>query len=380
MALPPIWKIKRELLRFGFQIGKAIDWAKGPTNRRYYDKTLKPQSELTRGAQTAEPNMVVLLLYQPDGLLASTFRQIDYFRSKGMGIIIVSNAPLRADDLGVLQQKCHLVLERPNYGYDFGGYRDGVLLVAEEGLQPDNLFLVNDSMWFPLRADCTLIDTALADDRDAFGIFVNTKSRRGTHHHLQSYFYRFKGRVVADPAFIAVWQHMPLFMDKRLVIRHQEVRMTGRIAALGYSYAALFSPQDIVSAGEKLTENELLEVAKFHASTTPRGKHVFGALASLRPDDPSWTSERTTALHRSRFRYYFIDAHPHVFLSQLKSPFLKKSLEYHFCVQRDELVRLGLDAQLDDVIQAEVRSWNSQGTPGLPDGKSFPRYEDRDKS
>lgn len=379
MALPPFWKIKREFLRFGFQVGKTIDWAKGPANRRYYDRVLRPQAKLTRGGQAPQSNIVVLLLYQPAGLLPSTYRQIDYLRSKGLGLVVISNTPLNERDLNTLKETCHLVLERPNYGYDFGGYRDGMLLIDEEGLRPDNLFMINDSMWFPLRDDCTLIDTALRNPDDAFGIFINTKSRRGTHHHLQSYFYRFKGHVVANPDFVAIWRDMPLFIDKRLVIRHQEVRVTGKVAALGYTYSALYSPQDIVSAGENLSETELLEVARFHTTTTRRGKHVFEKLAGLSGGDPNWGPERARAIRESRFKYYFIDAHPHVFLSQLGSPFLKKSLEYHFCVQRDEIIRLGLDAELDPAIRTEVREWNMRGTPGKPDGSEFVPYEERAK-
>jgi len=50
------------------------------------------------------------------------------------------------------------VIERPNFGYDFGGYRDGILLLEAWGIAPERLLILNDSIWMPLAPNSTLID------------------------------------------------------------------------------------------------------------------------------------------------------------------------------------------------------------------------------
>ena len=255
--MPPFWKIKREILRVGHKIATAYEVSRGPKRRRLYDETEKHQSTLQEGTLKLQDNVALLLLYQPDGILQSTYRQLDYLIAQGVTPILISNVPILEQDKRQLLDKCHLLLERPNVGYDFGGYRDGILLLLERGVRPQNLFVLNDSIWFPLRTDCDVIQKALNAPEDMFGIFHNTKSHRDKHRHLQSYFYRFRGRMLDDPEFVALWRDMPFYDDKELVIRILEVRMTGKIKELGYTTAALLTPQDVLDAASRLDDQKI---------------------------------------------------------------------------------------------------------------------------
>ena len=183
--------------------------------------------------------------------------------------------------------------------------------------------------------------------------------------------------MLDDPEFVALWRDMPFYDDKELVIRILEVRMTGKIKELGYTTAALLTPQDVLDAASRLDDQKILELAQYHWSTTKRGNAIFSKLVEMTPDNPSWPTARHSAIVDSRFRYYCIDAHPYILMEQLDCIFLKKSLEYHYCVQREELVRLGLHKDFDPVIRDEIENWNSLGTPKPPELSKFTPYAER---
>lgn len=370
--MPPAWKLKREAFRLFRQLGGIKHFLQGPWNRWKYDRFERYKVTRLAGERPALDDMAVLLIYQPNQLLESLFFELSHLCDKGVSVVLVANHPLSDDDLQRLKPYCYLIMTRPNIGYDFGGYRDGILEILDRGLQVSNLFVMNDSVWFPLRTDCTLIETAKASGADAFGIFQNTKSRRDQHHHLQSYFYRFNKTLLSDQRFRKLWEKLPFFRSKELVIRKLEVTLSGKFISWGYTVSPLVRPEDVAAAGEKLTDEELQRVAHYHATTSRRGLQIFDKLIDMSPSDPGWPAERSKALTKSRFRYYFIDGHPLVLFRHLDTPFLKKSREGHYYIQRRELVSEGFHSDFDPIIQREITGWNDAAPPNhTADGRDF---------
>ena len=156
--------------------------------------------------------------------------------------------------------------------------------------------------------------------------------------------------------------------------------MTGKIKQLGYSVEAMVKPEDVLQAAKNLDDASVVELAKYHYSTTLRGRTIFEKLVKMSPGDPDWEAEKDKAIVNSRFRYYYIDAHPHILIGELNGIFLKKSREFHYCVQRDELVRLNMQQDFDPVIQDEISNWNASGRILPPDDKSITPYVERDVS
>lgn len=366
------WKLGREIQRLGKQVRSIAGLVAARFRRISYDRSGRQTARETAGNQPLRPDLAILLIYQPDGLLPSTLWQLDQLIQRGVTPIVVCNHPLREADREQLQPLTHLILERPNVGYDFGGYRDGVLLVLDRGFAPERLFVLNDSVWFPLNADCTLIDDARAAPADLFGIYYNTKARQKRRHHLQSYFYRFNTTVLRDPRFGHFWRTMPLYRDKLHVIRECEVKLAGTFHAMGYNIDALVLPQDVTAAADRLTDTEFADVARFYATTSLRGRSIFGDMVDMSPDDPRWSEARRCATHDSRLKYYFIDAEPLILLRELRAPFLKKGREYLYYRQRNRLIDLNLHSHLDPVVAKEVTSWNAQKTALPPQSPDFP--------
>lgn len=350
------WKIKREVARLLDQARGLSAPAIGRLRRWRHDRNSDLRGQARAGKLPLRGNVAVVLLYQPGGIQRSFLSQLDHLRDNGLAPLVVANHPLTGQELADVLDRSAFVLQRSNVGYDFGGYRDGVRLLRDLGARPDNLLLVNDSIWFPLRAGCSLLKEALAAPEDVFGIFINVKSRRPSHHHLQSYFYRFGCRVLADERFWRLWQSMPLHDDKRLVVRTGEVLLTGRLAAMGFSIGARYRPDDIVAATRDLSDAQIIDVARFHAATTDRGRSIFAPV--LADPAPGLADRVRVRMADSRFRYYFIDAHPAIFLGVLQSPFIKKSREPHFVAQRDVIRTDGYLEGLRPEIRAEIETWD----------------------
>ncbi|MEP4248217.1 rhamnan synthesis F family protein [Tateyamaria sp.] len=366
------WKIKRELRRFKVQTLEIMHLASGNRNRARYDREERPKVVTTLGDAAALPDMAILLIYQPKALLNSLFLTLEHLNEQGVSVLLVANHTLSSADIDRLRPHCHLIVQRPNIGYDFGGYREGMLTLFDRGITPETLFVLNDSVWFPLARTCTLIQQAKAAPEDVFGIFRNTKNKDVKHHHLQSYFYRFKKNVIKDPQFQNFWRTMPFFDTKRLIVRQFEVKLTGRLSSMGFSIGSRLTPPDVEAAGLGLSDDELLEVAAYHRQATLRGRAIFEQMVELTPDDPDWGPTRTKAITDSRFKYYLIDAHPIMLFKYLDVPFLKKSREYHYYSQRDAVIAGGFHTGFDPIIQAEVLGWNASGVAGKPNDDSFP--------
>jgi hypothetical protein len=369
--MPPLWKIKRELMRPMKQLGGVGRVAAGRLTRIRYDAFERQKSQVTPGDIAASQNMVVYLIYQPNGFHASLDLTLEHFNEKGLSTIVVCNHALSDEQRAQLKPKVHLVIERPNIGYDFGGYRDGILTVFKVAPMIENLFVVNDSVWFPLSRNCTLIETALSAPADAYGVFLNTRTHRDAHLHIQSYFYRFNVNVVRTRAFRRMWKKMSLYQNRADVISQLEVKTTGNILEMGFEIDALYKPQDIVAATMKLSDAQFKDLVDYHYMSSLPGRKLFEDMVKLDPGTAGWAEARKSMETDSRYKYYFIHTHPHILFGQLSSPILKKSREYPYYFQRDATVQLGYADAFDPIVRQEVAIRNLHGTPDDPPSEDF---------
>ena len=366
------WKLKREAKRLGKQVNNLGGRVGAHLRRTKYDKIERQSAHETAGSQPLGPDIAIILIYQPDGLLASTFWQLEQLNLRGVTPFLVSNHTIKDEDRDKLIPLCHLILERPNLGFDFGGYRDGILTVIDRGLTPERLFILNDSVWFPLNSNCTLIEDARAATADLFGIFYKTRDRDAGDPQLQSYFYRFNATMLRDPRFERYWRSMPLYNDKEQLNRECSVKLAGIFQAMGYHIDTLVHPQNVIAAADRLSDVEFNDVAQFYASTSLRGQSIFSPLTEINTDDPEWSKAREHATHDCRLRYYFTDSHPMILMRELQAPFLKKSTEYQYHRQRAALVEQGWHMQFDPIVAQEVATWNACNPASQPESPDFP--------
>ncbi|MGL4239196.1 rhamnan synthesis F family protein, partial [Tabrizicola sp.] len=280
----PGWKVRRELLRLKQQV--AWYWETAFAGRRTRQHDLRRAALVQRhdGAKAPGNRIAALLIFQPGGLPRSLLETCDQLTNLGYAVLIVSNGPLTPDARTALIPKVWRVLERPNLGYDFGGYREAVMHLWDEGLDPDELIIMNDSVWVIRSAFPAFLTRLSAMKADVLGAALRSKKGK---HWLESYFFQLRRSALTSPAFRDFWRNYRLVDSKFGVIRQGERDFTVALAAGGLHIAALAGNPDFVGQ-MRLASDEELRLALTYAAP------VTGALADDRarllaePPLPDW--------------------------------------------------------------------------------------------
>lgn len=279
MTLPPQWKVRREAIRLGRQLRELPDDLHNFfLATRRYDRTIAKEIRRFEGTRPATDRVVVFLIYPKAGLQTSHLRAFDYFSRKGYAVLAVSNLPLPEVDRVSLLQHCWAYLERPNFGYDFGGYRDGILSLSDRLQRLDRLVIFNDSTWFPLPGTRDWLNDAEAMDVDLAAAASNYGTPRGeidqlhnlqwsytnTHRnfHYCSFALLMRPRLFRSPAFLKFWKHLRLTDKKRRTVRRGEIGFSQWVIEQGLSHAATLDVSQLDQELERLADDRLTEVAQ----------------------------------------------------------------------------------------------------------------------
>ncbi len=347
----PLWKLKREAIRLGRK-ANAVPWyVRGHLSRWRYDRARGRRLRITPGAQPARPDMAVLLIYQPEGLLGSTFLTLDYFADHGVSTVVVSNAELSPEDRARLAPHCHRIIERPNVGYDFGGYREGVMALLESGARLDALYVLNDSIWFPLARDSDALERLRANRADVVGLLMGNAGKPSPdNEYIQSYFFRFGGRLIADPAFARYWRRMPLVDNKYLVVHRFERFVSRHFKQRGFAVDALTHWSELAHSLSRMEDEAALRAIFTHqAGVAPKDHAAIAPRLAAGQSPRVLRDELAPRVASHELFASTVHAHP-VLLMDMRMAFLKKRIQS----QHAELSRFGLLERLDPVIRAEI--------------------------
>lgn len=278
MALP-LWKVRRELVRLGRQIQELpADLDNFLFGTRRYDRTLRSRLRSFEGGLPATVRIAIVVIYPTDGLLPSHLRMLRYLAAKGYAPFVVSNLPLPEADRTRILPAVWRYLERPNFGYDFGGYRDGVLELAGELGRLERLLFLNDSTWFPLPGMEDWLDAVEALGVDFAGAATNYGTPRpevdafrqiawdyrASHRnfHYCSFALCLRPAVLRHPGFLCYWRRLRLSDKKRRTVRRGEIGFSQWMLRQGFSHAATLDVTCLDRELAALTDERLTEVAR----------------------------------------------------------------------------------------------------------------------
>ena len=242
---PPLWKVRRELGRVSQQLRAVLELFYEPFLRWQHDRERTERLKVTPGASAPARKVAVYLVFQPRGLAESSLLTCRHLAASGYAPMVVSNATLSEADRQQLQAVSWKVVERPNFGYDFGGYRDGIWLLDRWNEKPESLILLNDSIWFPaLEGDQTVarMESMAADFRGVLklGTGEGAVLRRGREPFLGSFFLMFSGKALRSEAFSLFWRKYLNTSNKYKTIRRGERRLSYVMREAGFEGASLF--------------------------------------------------------------------------------------------------------------------------------------------
>jgi Rhamnan synthesis protein F len=367
MTLPPAWKVKRELRRIRGQAERAGSKLSEPPLRYLHNIWLSTAARPLSGSLTLGSKVAVLVLYQPQGVARSLFLTCGHLIENNYSPFILSNAPLSADDRTALLARAAFVIERPNFGYDFGAYQDDIRLLEKMGHQPDRLILMNDSTWFPLRANDTSIARMEASG-DAFtGLAFRNEPNTGRgRDHMEAHMLMFHRSALKCDAFGAFWDRYPASSNRDTTIERGEKGITWAMFDAGFTSSGLASRHLLLarlSSTSFQNLHSILAAASFHP--TILRERAFELLAAA-TDSFEWRRQVLDHMndHLHLFAPMLSTTLIYGAMKEMDLGFVKKSQEERFHLARIQVLELeaageieALDPDVRAEMSASVANW-----------------------
>jgi hypothetical protein len=273
-----LWKLKRELRR---ALPKTLETLAEPfrylTFVPLYDLRKSRLMRMTQGVVAQGKEIAIYLIYAPGGVQGSHLHMLSELVRAGISPIVVSNLPLSDTDRAALCASALRVIERPNVGYDFGGYRDGILSIADLLPSLDRLWILNDSAWLVDQTP-SWFDEARAMGRD----FVGSVSKFGVskvdvedHHqiewaidhpnqkfHLASNTWCLGPTVLRNPGFLTFWKRLQVRNSKYYTVRRGEIGFSRWVIDRGFSYGTTLGVDRLDRELSCLDDDELDRVTQ----------------------------------------------------------------------------------------------------------------------
>ena len=291
-----VWKIHRELSRLKLQIKGLWDTLYEPKLRRQHDLTIDDHLIIRQGNAEVQDRIALFLLYQPDGVPDSVYETCDYLRFSGFCVLIVSNCVVEEHDLRKLSEKAWRIIQRPNFGYDFGGYRDGILWLKRQGINPSRFLLLNDSIWLPVfsGAFSSWLGQLCLRSKDLIGAVEFSGHRRASwlrgkrKPFLGSFFLLFSSTAWRHPAFDSFWQSYEMTSNKHATIRRGERGLSDALRQAGLDIHSAFRREMMDDYVQAATSHELIQLLQDLVVMDTARRRAKQDLCAKFSEHPTW--------------------------------------------------------------------------------------------
>jgi len=356
------WKIRRKLWRLH---NKFIGWVlvtfHDPSRRIIFDRFFQHLLKLHTGELKLTQRVAVLVVFQPQGLSRSTLFTLDHLRENGWSVLVVSNHSLTVPDRAKVLSRCSQLMERPNVGYDFGAYRDGVRYLWKIDAKLEKLVLLNDSTWFPIRSNDTSLKRMEALNVDLSGhIYKIENAKKRERDHLESHLLMFGKRFLEHSAFLQFWNNYRMSDNRENTIKRGEKQITQTALSLGLSVQGLHTRDGFLEILGGLSDVELSNIVRQMVHHRDDAKAYCNQLLAKseagqpwREDYLTWVYDALSNSLQHLLSVTFVESAIH--LSEMG--FVKKASD-----TRHQLARIAvLHAEdekrieaLDDVVRQEI--------------------------
>ena len=374
MTLPPAWKIKRELVRPFKRLIVPIQYPLDLTRQSLHDVRSSQRVKVTQTERPLGDRIAIFVIFQPNGIAASTFFTMDHLVEQGFDVVVVCNGPHRSADILRLAQTATLIVERPNLGYDFGGYRDGLRVVNARAKKPRRLVFLNDSTWFPLRlGDDTLSRMDQVCKIMIGHIFKTEDEKKPANDHVESHLLMFSGEGVASPAFKEFWANLVLSNRRDATIARGEKQITQAILKQESEAKGLLSHEAVTALLSNMDSAEIKAVMNCVIPYDQGTRVLFEKLNEQWDKEPGASLAFQAWVHQAlsnSSQYLLSAAFVNFAMRYGKLGFAKKADEIRFHLARQEVLRMekaGLIPPLHPAVRSEmlamVERWPSGPSP-----------------
>ncbi|MEJ6392722.1 rhamnan synthesis F family protein [Gymnodinialimonas sp. 2305UL16-5] len=355
----PMWKIRRELNRIKMQITAPLSLATNWITRPIYDWKKHSKIIITDGDVPQKPDIAVFLIYCPKKLKKSYFHTLNHLREKGFAVFVVANHPLSDEMRRELAPYSWQIMERPNVGYDFGGYREAILNLKARSIELEHLLICNDSVWFPLYEDDNMLDEMRSWNANIRGFCMDRHKRSNNPPFVQSFMFIYDRTIYQHPAFLQYWKSIVLTKNKYLVIRKLEMGMTRYFERHGFTNFARHDYRRIGETLSQLSEDRLLRFVEIEEDRL-NGK-APDIIKRIQADGKSAISleELKEIGSLSQVDGHILKLPPELLFDVFDINMLKKLKHGHFTEQRAKIIDGGYHENLLPTIRDELLNWDS---------------------
>ena len=325
----PLWKIKREAQRVKEVVSAWTANLYEPLLTKRHDRWRRNQSQPSNQGVSQTDKIAIFLIYQPHGVAASVLVTLRWLIAHGYAPLVVANTPLSAADQKRLAPVTWRIFQRPNFGYDFGGYRDGILLLDAWGIFPKRVLILNDSVWMPTDNNSTLIERLEANGADIVGGIQHSDSTRRSgavrRGHLESYLYLVNEAAWQTTAFRSFWQSYPASNKRLNAVYRGERRFTYVMQDANLAVGSLFTKQIFLDQLARQDDQFLRRTLKYasYVETELRGESLY--LLAQDPASAGWRDMALDHIRRTCERRRFNACFVLPALNLLGMDFIKKS-------------------------------------------------------
>jgi lipopolysaccharide biosynthesis protein len=183
--------------------------------------------------------------YSATGQISEMVRhQLEVLGQSGFSIVFITMANhIPEEDWQAVRHLTALMVQRQNFGLDFGAWRDLMPEVRRRWSGPNELLLANDSVLGPIHPMAPTIEALRTGGHGLFGL---TESLQGGPH-LQSYLLLARGSSAVDDLMHFV-QTLHISHSKWILVQRSEVRLSPWMRRRGHRVAALFGYDRLVKA------------------------------------------------------------------------------------------------------------------------------------
>jgi len=334
IRLPPRWKIRREFRRASKKLGEKIRDMIGelyePFFKYWHDWRRPSIINVSDGAiPLTEERVAVFLIYQPNGIPESVFKTCLYLARLGYSPLVVCNSPLSSADRTRLLEISWMCMIRPNYGYDFGGYRDAVWLLNKLNICPQFLLFLNDSIWFPIASNAPILEEMESSLAEYVGTFEYDigKRRRGVFRErlfYPSYLFMIKRRVFSSMEFQEFWKSYRVSSKKNKVIRRGEVGLSNMLISSGFKSEAIFPGKGFLDSLYGMDSQGLKEVLTYFVCRNQEASKVKQQLMETYGKYHNWSKKCREFLIFNCRNNGFFHLLPVFSIEKLGVPYYKK--------------------------------------------------------
>ncbi|MBR3370935.1 MAG: hypothetical protein IKG52_09925 [Rhodobacteraceae bacterium] len=353
----PKWKIAREARRVREQfkafVMKPVYWL----HQRNFDRQRDAHIEVGEGDLVLGANVVVLLVYQPKGLSQATFHTLQHLQSEGFSAFVVLNSAVSEAEYDRLKAKCALIMKRPNFGYDFGGYRDAIIHLTTQAYALNSITCINDSIWFPVFKECDHLSRMLGIAGNFVGYSYSKGFKKRKNAHVQSYLFMFKDRAFLETAdFRKYWANLKVSNSRYFTIRNSEMRMTAYFQSRNYKIGWLFSADDMRQYYTTCADEDVVAAVSYLDAI---GHHSAALFKDLSLHDVSALRQRLIeGLESGKLSRNVIGSEPGMLFRGIGFAAMKKSNSHNYKMQRQISVDRAICQQFAPQVEQEILAMN----------------------